>query len=118
MPTRSPGSETRALSDGNPWPAVRVSGLTRQDQGFATMTVTVDMTLIGVLALIAGIAAFFAPRFLGIMVAAGLVLFGAFQLFPELRNADLGRTISSIELDDLGIVDTAPAEAPADDRPS
>lgn len=71
------------------------------------MTISIDMTVIAALALIAGIAAFFAPRFLGIVVGAGLIVFGVVQLFPDITEVDLKNTLSEIQLEDFGIRDDA-----------
>ena len=70
------------------------------------MTVTLDMTVLAVIALIAGVVAFVAPRLLGYTVGAALVLFAAVQLAPLVSDLDLREAIDKVELSDLGIETT------------
>ena len=72
------------------------------------MTFTLNMTMLAVLALLVSIAAFFAPRFLGIMVAIGLFGFAIYQLFPEVRDWRIANAIEEIDFPNVSWRDTPP----------
>lgn len=67
------------------------------------MTVTLDMTVLAVVALAAGVVAFIVPRLLGYAVGAALLFFAAVQLVPLVSDLDLREAMSQVELSDLGI---------------